>query len=486
LPDDVDLKELTKICRREGSRALNTVWTKAVVFLLAAGLPGAWGDAWAADDARPNVLILLADDLCADGLGALGNSAVKTPALDRLAQSAMVFRNAYCMGGDSPAVCRPSRNMLLSGRTYFRWKGQYAPPDGPSLPRTFKQAGYETYHHGKRGNTAPPIQALFDVDKYVVDEADRLCGEPGKEIVDQALDYLSRRKGDKPYLMYLAFSNPHDPCAAHDRYQRMYERLEIPLPKNYLPVHPFDNGEMLIRDELLAPWPRTPEEIRRMRKEYYAVVSGLDHHIGRLLEALRASGELERTIIVFSSDNGLALGSHGLLGKQSVYDAGLKTPMLVSGPGVRPGVSDSLVYLHDLFATLCELTGVQAPAEIDSVSFAPSAKGTSSAGRDSLFLSYRDCQRAIRDERWKLIRYPNIHKTQLFDLKADPYETKDLAADDASAEQIERLTKQLLDWQRRLGDVLPLSAEHKQSPEFHPPKGETLEKLRTPRKKAAR
>ena len=142
---------------------------------------------------KPHVVFLFTDDQRADTIGALGHPHVQTPNLDALARRGMVFRNAYCLGGNSPAVCLPSRNMLLSGRAYFRWQGPQAPASDATFPAVMKAAGYETYHHGKRGNTALNIQAQFDHNLYLQDQEDRTSGEPGQVIVDRAIEFLKSR-----------------------------------------------------------------------------------------------------------------------------------------------------------------------------------------------------------------------------------------------------------------------------------------------------
>ncbi|MEX2561080.1 MAG: sulfatase-like hydrolase/transferase, partial [Pirellulales bacterium] len=405
-----------------------------------------------ADERRANVLFLFTDDQRADTVAALGNPAIKTPNLDALARSGMVMNNAYCLGANISAVCTPSRNMLLSGRAYFRWKGNLAPGSEPNFPLSMREAGYETYHHGKRGNTAIEIQKRFDHDKYVDDEQARASGEPGKEIVDEAIAFLDRRGGERPFFMYLALANPHDARIAAPRFLDLYRRDEIPLPKNFLPIHPFDNGELKVRDEQLAPWPRTEDEIRRHLHEYYAVISGLDHHVGRLLDELKRRNEYENTIIIFSSDHGLAIGSHGLMGKQNLYEHSMKAPLIVSGPRIAPGRSAALVYLMDIYPTVCELAGAKVPPGLDGKSFAGLLRGKPAATRDTLFLAYRDVQRAVRDDRWKLIRYPQAGRTQLFDLATDPDEIHDLSADPDQAARIEQMTAWLRDWQQQLGD----------------------------------
>ena len=418
---------------------------------------------------RPNIVFLFADDQRSDTIGALGNPVIKTPNLDRLVRTGMSFQNVYCLGANEPAVCSPSRNMLLSGRAYFRWKGRLAPANGPNLPGALKSAGYVTYHHGKKGNTATEIQHLFDFDKYVHDDFDRTNGEPARDIVDAAIEFLDQRPREKPFFLYLAFSNPHDPRVAAQKYLDIYPPDSIPLPKNFLPVHPFDNGEMEVRDEKLVPWPRTPEVVRHELRDYYAVISAMDHHIGRLLSRLELLGLSDKTIVVYSADHGLAMGSHGLFGKQNLYDHSMKAPLIISGPGVRHGRSDALVYLHDLFPTFCDLAGAPVPAGLDAVSFAPALRGQSVSNRETLFLAYRDVQRAIRDSRWKLIRYPEINFTQLFDLINDPDEISNLSGNPDQSQRIGRLLAQMQAWQRELGDTLPLTSRNPKPQLWSPP-----------------
>lgn len=405
---------------------------------------------------KPHVVFLFADDQRADTIGALGNPHIKTPHLDELVRRGFVFRNAYCLGANVPAVCTPSRNMLLSGRAYFRWTGPQAQPDMANFPTSMKAAGYETYHHGKRGNTSPKIQELFDHNKYVLDQQDRTNGEPAKQIVDEAIGFLHSRSRDKPVFMYLAFSNPHDPRVAAQKYLDLYEREKIPLPKNYLPEHPFDNGELKVRDELLAGFPRTKDEVRKHLHDYYAVISAMDHHIGRLVATLKELGMYDNTILVYSADHGLAIGSHGLFGKQNLYEAGMKPPLVFAGPGIPRGESPALVYLLDIFPTVCDLVGGEVPGGLDGKSLKPVIAGKSSSMRDSLFLAYRDVQRAVRDERWKLILYPQANVTQLFDLQADPDEMQNLAEQPEQRGRIESLKAQLNRWQRELGDGLAI------------------------------
>ena len=437
---------------------------------------------------KPNVLFLFADDMRSDSVAALGNNFVKTPALDSLVQRGFVFNNAYCLGGNSAAVCTPSRNMLLSGRAYFRWKnfvppgakaanGPIAPGDAPNWPLSMKDVGYVTYHQGKKHNTAPLIQAKFDHNLYINEDLDRTCGEPGKMIADDTVRFLKERKTDQPFFMYLAFANPHDPRVAAGNYMHLYKRDQVPLPANWLPMHPFDNGDMVVRDERLLPWPRTEAGLRQTLHEYYAVITAMDGYMGRILQTLKELGQLDNTLVIFSADQGIAVGSHGLLGKQNLYDAGMKVPLVFAGPGIPKGRSDALIYLHDIYPTICDLVGGPAPAGIDGRSFKPVITGGSKAVRTELFLAYCHLQRAWRDEQWKIIRYPEVNVTQLFDLQNDPGEMKDLAGDPAQAARVETMLARLKAAQRQMDDNLPLTVDHPKPAQWTPPSAEELKKL---------
>lgn len=416
---------------------------------------------------KPNVLFLFADDMRADTIAALGDKAAKTPNLDALVARGMVFTNAYCMGGNSGAVCTPSRNMMLSGNAYFRWKdfkdgnrqkGMISPGDGPNFPLGMKAEGYETYHHGKRGNTAPLIQAKFDHNKYLKnDDVERKSGEPGQEIADEAIAFLNSREKTRPFFMYLAFGNPHDPRVAAQKYLDQIDTSKIQLPVNFLPEHPFNNGELKIRDEMLAPHPRPVDVMKKQWHEYYATQLGLDFHIGRIINQLKSSGQLENTVIVFSADQGIALGSHGLLGKQNLYDHSMKSPLIFAGPGIRQGQSDALVHLFDIYPTVIELAGGKAPEKIDGRSFKPVIDGKTEKHRDALMLAYRDVQRAIVTPHDKLIYYPKVRKTQLFNRKTDPAETKNLFDDPDEFDRWKDLFRRLEIMQDQYDDALELN-----------------------------
>ncbi|MCS7024658.1 MAG: sulfatase-like hydrolase/transferase [Bryobacteraceae bacterium] len=401
---------------------------------------------------QPDVLLINTDDQRWDTIRALGNPQIRTPNLDRLAARSAVFENHYCQGSMMPAVCLPSRTQLMTGRSVFRapepkdHSGQY-----PLLAKVFEKAGYSTFHVGKRSNTFLPASQAFQTTIFA-EQLTKDRAEQSRLHADAVIRFLKERKPDERLLIYMAPPVPHDPRVAPKRFMEMYDPARIRLPKNFLPQHPFDNGELKVRDELLASFPRTPDEMRRHLADYYAAISCLDHEVGRILMALRETGRASNTLVVFTSDQGLAVGGcHGLMGKQNLYEH-VKPPLLLAGPGIRPGRHRALTYVMDVFPTLCDLAGLPVPEGVEGRSLAPILRGQASSVRRSLFAVYRDCQRMTRDERWKLIWYPKIDRYQLFDLQRDPWELEDFASRPSHRPQLERLKRQLAELQNEFDD----------------------------------
>jgi arylsulfatase A-like enzyme len=454
----------------------------------------AWPVAVRAAADRPNVLVLVSDDQRFDTIRALGNEQIQTPHLDRLVERGASFTRAFIMGSTVPAVCVPSRAMLLTGRTLFHavgdGQGAAIRPGLALWPEVMGKAGYTTFGVGKwhngpatfarsfQGGAAIFFGGMTDQTKVPLHEFDLAGKYPaaGKRVVerystevfsDAAIEFLRGHKGDRPFFLYVAFTSPHDPRTPPAEFARMYDPAQIPLPANFRSQHAFDNGEMKVRDEQLAPWPRTPDVARRHIADYYGMISHLDAQIGRILGTLDETGHGRDTIVVFAGDNGLAVGQHGLMGKQNLYDHSVRVPLVMAGPGIPAGIrSDALCYLFDVFPTVCDLVGMAAPETVEGRSLAPALAGGTAAVRDAVFAAYRDVQRMVRTERWKLIRYPQVNKTQLFDLAADPDEIHDLADDAAHAGRVKELTGRLREWQKQVGDRLPLEASSPQTP--HP------------------
>lgn len=439
--------------------------------------------------ARPNVLFLFSDDQRADTIRALGNPLITTPTLDRLVGEGTTFTRAYCMGAQQGAVCVPSRAMMLSGKTLFRISEKLE--NTTTWPQVFAQAGYATYGIGKWHNTPPAFVNTFQVGKAVffggmndpytmplqdLNPAQQLVNKRTAEkhatelFADTAIEFLQQKRA-QPFAMYVAFTLPHDPRTAPPEFRARYDASKLPLPKNFLPLHPFDNGEMVVRDERLAAWPRTPDAVREALADYYACVTFLDTQLGRILEALKQTGQYENTIIVFASDHGLAIGSHGLFGKQNLYEHSMRAPVILAGPGVPKNKrSEAFTYLLDLFPTMCDLAGLKVPNGVEGLSLAPVLRGEQKTRRAAIFTAYRDVQRAVRDDRWKLIVYPRINQLQLFDLQRDPDELRNLAQDGKYTRQLTTMTTLLKQQQASFGDALPLHSPNPQPAEFVPPR----------------
>ena len=420
---------------------------------------------------RPNILHIHADDHRADGLHALGAPLLQTPHLDTLVEHGMVFTHCYTQGSMIGAVCLPSRTMMLTGRSLFRMPG-VREPARQSLAQQIGAAGYTTFHCGKGGNEYTAGIRSFDVNVVIDDHGPELRKGSSERHADRVLQFLGERDRSKPFYIYLAPPVPHDPRVAAPEFHRMYDPAKIPLPEAFLPVHPWDNGDMAVRDERLAPWPRTPEDTKRQLADYYACITGLDHHVGRIFQALRASGEWENTIVIFSGDNGLSLGEHGLFGKQNLYEfGGMHVPLVIAGPGIPKGRSDALVYLMDLFPTLCDVAGAITPDGLNGKSLQPVIADPQASVRDVLYTAYGTGQRAIRDDRWKLIRYPQVDRTQLFDLQSDPRELRNLADQPEQAARVKALMERLAQEMKAYEDPVPLVVAQPRSPEWTPPAG---------------
>jgi arylsulfatase A-like enzyme len=411
---------------------------------------------------RPNILFLFSDDHQPNGLRALGHPDLITPHLDRFLGRGAVFTRTCIQGSLQPAVCVPSRASLLTGKGLWQVPSDFG-PEHPSWLEQFRAAGYATFVTGKWHNGRPAFTraashgggiffgGMYDHRKmslwdfapdtnYPPQAASLRDGFSTELFTTEAIRFLESRPTDRPFVAYVSYMAPHDPRVPPQEFRSLYDPARLTLPPNFLPRHPFNNGELTIRDELLAPWPRTEAVLREHLADYYGMISHLDAEIGRLLARLAELDLARNTIVVFAGDNGLALGQHGLLGKQNLYEHSLRVPLAISGPGIPAGVRYAqLNYLFDLGPTLCELAAVPSPQGATGRSLVPLWKNSATVHRTELYAGYRASQRALVTDRWKLIRYPRIDRTQLFDLTADPYEMTDLSSRKEFAETIVQL-----------------------------------------------
>jgi len=439
---------------------------------------------------RPDVLFILTDDQRPDTVGALGNEHIATPSLDLLAGEGSAFTRAVCAN----PICTPSRAEILTGRSGFRNGvvdfGQKIDPRLTTFARAMRAGGYETWYVGKWHNSGRPSthgyeQAIglfaggggkwwkdrvdhhgrpvtgyrgwvFQTDdgRKFPDRGVGLTAEISAKFADAAIEVIGRRR-ERPVFLHVNFTAPHDPLLTPPGYANKYDPATIPPPGNFLPEHPFDHGNFRGRDERMLPWPRTERDVREDLAVYYAVISHMDEQIGRIVAALKAAGRWENTIVVFTSDHGLAMGSHGLRGKQNMYEHTVGVPMIFRGPGIPRGRRfDAQMYLRDVYPTVCELAGVPIPASVEARSLAPVLRGELESVREQVFCHFRDVQRMIRTDRWKLIHYPKIARWQLFDLVTDGLERHDLSTDPRHAAVLADLQTRLKAMQRQLGDPL--------------------------------
>jgi arylsulfatase A-like enzyme len=445
-------------------------------------------------DQRPNIVLIVADDHRFDTIGAYG-APVHTPNLDRLVRSGVSFRNAYMPGGMDGAVCVPARAALHTGQHPFRclFSREDNPfdgtnrirPESPLLGEMMQKAGYDAYAIGKWHNDKSSFARSFnggsrlffggmsehdrvpvwDFDpqgKYADDQV-VIRNEFSSELfTDAAIDFLRNRGGERPFLLHLAYTAPHDPRTPPRPYRDMYDPASIPLPANFASEHPFDNGEQGVRDELLAALPRDPNEIRRHIADYYGMVTHMDACIGRVLNALQERGLTENTIVVYMSDHGLALGQHGLMGKQNLYEHSIRIPLIASGPGFPAGSAVvGLTSLLDVLPTLCDLAYVRPPSGAEGRSLLRLVRGEAQELRSYTGAAYKSTQRMIRHGDWKLIRYfrspsgrVGTERTQLFNLSSDPAEIRDLSGKPEQAERIRHMNGLLREWMSASGDPL--------------------------------
>ena len=416
---------------------------------------------------RPNILFIIADDQSPFDLKAYDPaSRLETPVLDALAARGCVLDAAYHMGSFSGAVCVPSRHMIMTGRTLWHLpigpgggrKGRPGPAGARACPAdiedhvlaaVFNAAGYDTMRTCKDGNCYEGANRRFTV-RHDATKREGTAQGGSAWHAERVLDFLAAREaaGDAdPFLIHFGFSHPHDTRDGTPELLAKYGATnhtdpsrppphgdhQPPLPANWLPRHPFNNTDMDVRDEkaVSGVWRRRDEAtIRNEVGRQFACSENIDVQIGRVLDRLRALGELENTWIIYTADHGMAIGRHGLQGKQNLYEHTWRVPLIVAGPDVKPGSrAPGNVYLGDLLATLCEIAGIAPPPTNEGTSFLPVLTGEKPAIREVLYGAYsggaKPGIRAVRRGDWKLLKYESPGGglvTQLFNLRENPDE----------------------------------------------------------------
>ena len=429
---------------------------------------------------KTNILFILTDDQREEGtIHELGGKEIITPNMDRLVNEGTAFTSAYIMGGNLGAVCTPSRNMIMTGRNLFSigsYEGNVIQTQNATLGETLGKNGYSTYAIGKWHNDKLSFNRSFQngdeiffggmgdqfnkslhhydsTGKYnkkiVLPGGDSINADhlyPNKHsseiFAENAVHFINTYNDSKPFFLYVAFTAPHDPRVMPIKYLGMYDTSKIRLPANFLERHPFDNGELLIRDEQLASFPRKPGEIKTHIRDYYGMMTHMDEQIGKIIQALKDKGLYESTIIVLAGDNGLALGQHGLMGKQNVYEHSVKVPLIFSGKNISKGmINTDFVYLFDIFPTVCNMVNIEIPKTVQG----NVVLGAKAQKRIAMLYAYKNFQRAVRKGDWKLIVY-NVNgkqTIQLFNLKNDPLEMNNLANDVNYQDKLKEMQSEL-------------------------------------------
>jgi len=455
----------------------------ACVFFAAGAMAGA---------KPPNIVFILVDDLGDVDVGAYGNREVRTPNIDRLAEGGALFSHAYNMGSWTGAVCVASRTMLNTGLMLWRAQRVDQPQwraEGRFWSDMLRAAGYRTYMTGK-WHVQTDARQVFDVTRtlrggmprdtpagYDRPREDRedpwdaadpkwggfwAGGRHWSEVLadDAGIMIAEAAQRDEPFFMYLAFNAPHDPRQSPQPYLDRYPVGDIELPASFLPEYPYNaaiGSPRSLRDERLAPFPRTEQAVRVHRREFYAIISHLDTQVGRILDALEESGQTDHTWIFFTADHGLAVGRHGLMGKQNMYEHSLRVPFIVSGPGVEPGTRiHAPIYYQDIVPTTLELAGKKVPEHVEFRSVLPLLRGERETSYPAIYAAYTNRARAVIEEGYKLMVYPTVPKMRLFHLDDDPHEIRDLAGDPGQAGRVRQLRERLQALQAQMEDGLSL------------------------------
>lgn len=448
---------------------------------------------------KKNVLFILTDDQRFDTIAALGNQVIQTPHLDYLVENGMSFTQAHIPGATNGAVCMPSRGMIHSSQNLFKLEkcGATIPSSHPLMGEFFKKNGYQTagigkWHNGTEsfarsfnngehlffggmwdhwnvptydfdetgeyGQTLPFTQDPFSQNKVIHLPANQITlGVHSTDLFTQsALQMLDTfKEKEDPFFLYLSYLAPHDPRTMPEKYQKMYTTDMISLPENFRSLPEFNFGIENERGERLEPYPREEESIKQHIADYYAMISHLDDNIGTLLATLKKNNQLDHTIIIFAGDNGLALGQHGLMSKQNLYDHSIRIPLIFSGPNIpKNKKTHHYVYLMDLFPTLCDLLNFPLPQNIDGISFLPVIYDNCPT-RKILFSAFCEKIRSMKNNGYKLIEYrnENFKYTQLFDLVNDPLEIHNLALEEDQQERILVMREALIKEAQAWGDL---------------------------------
>ena len=438
------------------------------------------GPCAAAHGQRPNIVVIVSDDHAHDALGCAGHRVLKTPSLDRLANAGVRFTHCFVPN----PICTPARAALLTGQDNWTngcyFFGMPIHEESPLWPQLLAEAGYRTFFTGKWHYDGRPEERGFThganiwlgggwnhvalpVVQYGQPKEDRKPLEKfsSAAFVDAAIEFIEgndRPDDQAPFCLLVSFTDPHDPWTPPDEYAAMYRDQEMPLPENFMPRPSFQHGEWFeaLRDQKQVPFPRTQENIRAALALYNAMITHMDAQIGRLLHKLDELQLSDNTFVIFVGDHGYSLGSQGFVGKQCMYEEGIRTPLIVRFPKWKrdKATNELLVSLVDLFPTICEAADVKSPKSVEGRSLRGLYQGHEdpSAWREEIYAAFHSPQyhhmstRCIRTRRHKYVQHLLTGEEELFDLQIDPHELHNLASDAKHATLLAQLKGRLSKW----------------------------------------
>lgn len=451
-----------------------------LLLTLAASLTAAGPD-------RPNVLLLMSDDLAAT-LGCNGHPLARTPHLDDLAGRGVSFSRAYCQFPH----CNPSRSSMMSGlrpgstRVTNNEDNLYHNiPNVLTLPHHFRNQGYATARCGKIFHLGVPtgLESMDDPQAwdfgtpfkselpYPQKQESLVRVKTGKkqglgwqeipgddeQLVDgafasTAIEWLSKHDKTQPFFLAVGFHRPHLPLVAPSKYFDLYPLEDIQLPE--APEEDESDIPSPARNGAVPGYTlsATPEQRRAAIRAYLACVSYIDAQAGRVLEALKQAGLEDNTVVIFTSDHGWHLGEHGLWHKRSLFEESARIPFILATPGMKSAGrrSDSLIELLDVFPTLCDLCGIPTPAQVQGRSLRPFLENADASLHDAAFTQARRGPnaefwgRSIRTARWRCTEWDEGRNgIELYDHDHDPHEYTNLAKDPAHAETLKDLRRRL-------------------------------------------
>lgn len=448
--------------------------------------------AWARQGTkRPNVLFILTDDQRYDALSCMGHAHLKTPNIDRLAHEGLLFRNHFC----TTSLCSPSRASILSG-LYAHTHGvsnnftEY-PVGMQSFPMRLQAAGYDTayvgkWHMGEKNDNPRPgfdyfvthrgQGKYFDTEFNFNGKGRRVVkGYYTKVVTDMATEWIGQQQGKKPWMLMLGHKAPHSFYLPEKKYEKVFDEVDIQYPASAFDL---EDKPAWFKKRLdtwhgiygpLFDWrkkfpdssPAAVKDFARMVRAYWGTLLSVDDSVGRLCDFLKSQGELDNTLIIFTSDNGLLEGEHGMVDKRTGHEPSIRIPLVVRYPGLtaasRPRVIEQITATIDFAPSILDICKAPPLEKVHGSSWKRLAQGDASGWRKSFYYEYNyehqfpytPNVRALRTDQFKYIRYPHgdgspdRHMAELYDLKADPGENRNLIKDPAHAGTIEQLRSEL-------------------------------------------